>query len=377
MKTQLPKKVIFLIAVLVCFLSLEAFVRIAYYVKYRDLKLLIAPFGNAPQSAGKEVDLEMESDYVKDENGKVLYYRYKPGTYTYETEYDALKHVIPYTISKNGFRGREIGPKDKYRIICFGASSTVGVESPEGQTWPAYLGSYTDTEVINMGVTGYDASNILNLLSMEAYKYIPDMVLLYTGRNDVHGNSGALALDTRWKKLFYKIHKLLHYRVMSYTYAIEKISLLKQGHSNPFLFYPYNPYPEFLENFNKILRFCEDKKIKLYYICQIKNYKGNAQHCIDLMKKISGDPQFMGYNKADVKETFIVNLFKLQLIVKEICEKYEYARFVDPRQEFYEAMSKDKNRDFFSENNTDSIHLTPLGNSVLAEIIKKKIGLRN
>jgi len=357
------------------FLCVELFVRIAYSLKSQNINWLIAPFTyNAP------VIYEIEVDNITDETGNVLYFKHKPGVHINKVRYGAKEYTIRYSINKDGFRNCEISRlKNKYRVVCFGGSSTLGLESSDNETWPAYLEQFLpeeNVEVINMGVSAYDSYHIFNLLSMEAYKYRPDLALLYFGRNDLHHNLGKLVLNKWHKRVFYRIHKLLYYKVMTYTLLLEKISVLKQNHADPFLFYPYDPFPEFLKNFRKILNFCEINKIKVVYICQVKNYNGDPQYCIDLINQISNNVNFVKAHKPDSRENYIINLFKLHEIVKEVCAKYKNVYFIDPRLEFYGAMLKDNTRDFFSNNNMDTIHLTPLGNKVLAEIISRKIRLR-
>jgi hypothetical protein len=57
------------------------------------------------------------------------YYTLRPGTY------ENRRHGVTYTINRHGFRGPEFAiQKSRYRIICIGESSTIGVESPELET---------------------------------------------------------------------------------------------------------------------------------------------------------------------------------------------------------------------------------------------------
>jgi len=62
------------------------------------------------------------------------YFKILPGKYKND------KYNTFYTINSKGFRGPEFSVKgQKYRIITIGASSTMGLESNEGETWPSQL----------------------------------------------------------------------------------------------------------------------------------------------------------------------------------------------------------------------------------------------
>ncbi|MBL7156898.1 MAG: SGNH/GDSL hydrolase family protein [Candidatus Omnitrophica bacterium] len=322
------KKALFvLVLLIISFLCIEIFVRVAYYAKYHNIDYLTAPFERNFSKAKKPVIYKTYMDYFEG------YYKYKPGDY--------FNNEIPYRINKDGFRNREIKEKRSYRIICFGGSTTACLESQDGETWPRQLELLNDYEVINMGMSGYDSSSIYNLLTKEAYKYEPDLILLYFGRNDLHHNiNRRIRLDKPYKRFFFKLHNKIYYTIMSYTYIVEKLSLIKQSHPNPAMFYPYEPCSKFLDNFNKILDFCKEKDIGVIYICQVKNPKSDA-----------------------------TKLYKLQGTVEEICKERDIT-FIKTRPEFFEKMDKEE---FFANNGNDPIHLTPSGNKALAEIISEKL----
>jgi len=359
-------KKLILLSLVISILLIEGFVRVSCHLKTGRVGWLTTSF--RPKQLPVN-DTELRTNAIS-KDGKIVYFKYKPGTNVYKSTYDGQEHTTHYYINKDGFRNKEIGPKDRYRIICFGGGwGIAGLESSDDETWPAQLDSLLgeDIEVINIGISGFSSEHIFNVLSMESYKYKPDLILLYMGRNAIHSNLGKLVLDKWDQKVFYVIHKMLYYKSMLYTYLIEKISILKHGHPDPFMFYPYKPYPKFLKNFDKILSFCKSNDIDVAYVCQVVSCDGNFQKCIDLIK---GNANI---SKADVRGRETARLFKLQEIVKEI-SKERGAGFIDPRLEFYEKCNTSE-KHFFSYNNVGDIHLTPLGNSVLAEIISKKLQL--
>ena len=65
---------------------------------------------------------------------------------------------IKYTINSKGFRGKEFNiKKDGVRIIAFGGSTTIGLESSDEETYPSQLEillngkNKVNYEVLNMG----------------------------------------------------------------------------------------------------------------------------------------------------------------------------------------------------------------------------------
>ena len=113
-------------------------------------------------------DYKIEWDY---ENNKM-----KPGRY--KNQYTS------YEINSLGFRNKEFSlKKDKIRIIAFGGSTTIGLESPDNKTYPYQLEELLNEknnnyEVINMGFSGKSLNFIKNLFFNEAHKYQPDIIII-------------------------------------------------------------------------------------------------------------------------------------------------------------------------------------------------------
>lgn len=98
------------------------------------------------------------------------------------------------TINSAGFRDREFArakPPGVFRIVAVGDSVTFGkAKSPEG-SWPKALerllnerGGSTRFEVLNLGVTGYNALQIAERLHTLGLSYQPDLVLYGYVLND-------------------------------------------------------------------------------------------------------------------------------------------------------------------------------------------------
>lgn len=104
-----------------------------------------------------------------------------------------------------GYRNEEftlVRPEATTRIVCFGDSSTFGIGTPQGETWPTQLetslnsdadflqtqlpaaSSSSSVEVINAGVPGYTSYQILRKMRRELKSLAPDVVLLTCANND-------------------------------------------------------------------------------------------------------------------------------------------------------------------------------------------------
>ena len=64
-----------------------------------------------------------------------------PGKYVHKPTINLESGPVVFTINSKGFRGKEFNlKKTTKRIICFGGSTTIGVEGgPDDQTYPAQL----------------------------------------------------------------------------------------------------------------------------------------------------------------------------------------------------------------------------------------------
>ena len=96
-----------------------------------------------------------------------------------------------------GFRNDEFSlekPEGVYRIVALGGSSTYDVSIQDNhETFTAQLEKilreeygYTNVQVINAGVPGYNSWEILVNLEFRVLDLDPDLVIIYENTNDVH-----------------------------------------------------------------------------------------------------------------------------------------------------------------------------------------------
>jgi lysophospholipase L1-like esterase len=96
-----------------------------------------------------------------------------------------------YHINEYGTRGPALEDRGsgRPRVICMGGSTTFGTASHFSDTWPAHLAALTpEWSVMNAGVSGYTSRHLLAFAQGTLLDLEPDLLVVYTGRNDVHAN---------------------------------------------------------------------------------------------------------------------------------------------------------------------------------------------
>ncbi|HYW73829.1 MAG TPA: GDSL-type esterase/lipase family protein [Pyrinomonadaceae bacterium] len=98
--------------------------------------------------------------------------------------------VFDYTYSNNslGLRGREIGPKQRFRILLLGDSFTYGLGVNDTQTFASRLESLTGSETINAGDPGTGTDYALRFYETLGRQLAPDVVILCFFSNDFQDN---------------------------------------------------------------------------------------------------------------------------------------------------------------------------------------------
>ena len=307
----------------------------------------------------------------------------KPGVYT-------TNQGITYTINSKGFRGKEFDiKKNKIRVLVFGGSTTIGVESPDDKTYPyqleEILNKFKDNyEVINMGFGSKSLRFIKELLFTEAYKYQPDIIVIYSNRNSIMYNGSyanpiftpASFNQTNLIKLNYFLQEnIMTYRLMRKIY--KKILHLnsdnlksphhEKGVSEEYLINGYK------NSILEIVNFVKNKNIKVVLVKQPHNYftrnildEVNKFSTNELIEKYKKDYFLKKFNLDEIKNFWIV----LGTIINKNLDyfnKFENVIVVDPINKLTSS----------NLNFTDTIHLSPTGNYVLANETAKSILLKN
>ena len=210
----------FLLALLPTLLLLaagELAARVYYYRLHNyDARYLIIPFGAAQT-------LQPVPDYPVTKS-------------TYLQRDVCSNRTITFTINTDGGRGpdwREAKSPGTVRILAAGASTTFGVNNPDGATWPAFLETQlhdrrgTAIEVLNGSQSAITLKQLTRLLSDRWLRYHPDLVIYYEAYNDTPYTTfrdvdfaiNRFHQDSWFGRLCFQ----LHYRSMLYTYLVEKL----------------------------------------------------------------------------------------------------------------------------------------------------------
>ena len=136
---------------------------------------------------------------------------------------------VEFTVNSLGFATKEftLENKSNCRIISFGGSTTLGIEtdSPYTKILEKKLKSNEfNCEVLNLGFSGMGLNFIENLLVTEAINYSPNIITIMSNRNSVmydSYNNSAITPDIISNNIDfykYKLRKFLFSEVMTYRF---------------------------------------------------------------------------------------------------------------------------------------------------------------
>ena len=159
------------------------------------------------------------------------------------------------TINSLGFRGDEFSqekPDDVYRIFMLGGSTMFGHGATSDQTTiPGYMQNFFQNnedefkpQIINGGIQGADSYAELELIETKLVSYLPNMVIVYDGWNDLRAENSAESIHTNWKKIC-ELGKQNNFDVII---ALQPIA----GFGNKILTEQELKYSKFGTNYNEI-----------------------------------------------------------------------------------------------------------------------------
>ena len=198
---MLRKIKFFIVSLFLIFIMLEFLLRVVFAIKTGPHVLF---YGISPR---KMVAVEKSQNDASEPKRNIYEHNNRISNYTkyYPNQkrfgYDKKRDIFPVKINRNGFRGKDfdvIKPDGVLRIICLGASSTLGYGNKDNETYPYYLdemlneeithfdhGGIMSVEVINLGIPHLQSDQIFSLFMHEAIRLDPDIVTFYEGINDV------------------------------------------------------------------------------------------------------------------------------------------------------------------------------------------------
>ena len=347
-------------------LLLEVFCQITLII-FGDNKfsILFKPLSN--QISKFQTDYLINWDY---ENNKM-----KPGSYISNTG-------VKYKINSKGFRGKEFEfEKSSKRILAFGGSTTIGLESPENKTYPALLEKMLkqnkkEYEVINMGFGSKSINFIKNILLNEAYKYKPDIIIIYSNRNSLMYDGAYVdpnISSSQLLKINYKLQEnIMIYRLMFKIYKRIINLQLKSGYLKaPFTSKGINEgylNSGYVNSLKEIIKFCEKRGIEVFLVKQAYYFNKNIikelnnYSSAELIKNYKNDFFLKKYN-LDEETNFWSVMGTVLNKNLDILKDYKNVKIINPINALITS----------EKNFTDYLHLTPAGNFILATEISKEI----
>lgn len=287
------------------------------------------------------------------------YYKFRPGVYEYPY------YGTSFVINSRGFRGPEfpVRSSHRWRLIALGESSTMGLESSESETWPRHLERVLrerglDVEVINCGISESNSRDHRYLIR-ELATYHPDVVLYYAGNNEhdipeVERYPGPTLWPTG------RLEFLRHLFVLRAIQA--RLLFLKLAGVD--LGWGRGRWPErYEDNLRSLVDTAESRGIRFVLINQVLDYPvaisadildGAHQRQLAAHLSLRQPNWFRFLRGADVVA-----------IQRRVASRYSL--IVDPTTEFQQRKRAGEQLFF------DHVHLTPVGNSALADIVAGKI----
>ena len=364
---------------IICFVLLiviETALTIYYYVTSGFVGFPLNRISTITGKVNKEYQAKLYSlpwDHIKQ--------KMRPGDYI-------TPAGIHYRVNSLGFRGKDFDPfhKTKYRVICFGGSSTLGLESSEDQTYPAVLERLLnengiDAEVLNCGF-GFKSLNYIEwLLFSEGIDYRPDLITINSNRNTAIYDAARFenyeVVNSKLSAALIRYHFILVDNCMTYRTLCSiarRIGTISGTKGEIFSRYGYELQENFFKSTYpmKLERIIEAGKKHGFRVCLVKEplyifpevQRQLLSYSIDQLWDLLKD------KGMDVYESRIMDRVgsKFYLISNAILNKH-----MDILKEKHrEIIVVDSMDDFIGEHArsgelfADYVHLTPKGNELLA-----------
>ena len=172
------------------------FIKIASYIVYLLLALLIIP----------EISLRIFGFHGESGNSRLIKYDealgwlFTPNTEIADTSFE---WNVQYRINEDGFReksGIKEKAKDVYRILMLGDSFTEGFGIRQNKRFSSLTESLLNkngqkTEIINLGVRGYNLAQYYGVFQRVYGKYKPDLVIIAAVLADLDVVTDACPLE--------------------------------------------------------------------------------------------------------------------------------------------------------------------------------------
>lgn len=331
---KLRKVIIVIITLIFSLVAIETAFRIMYSIKYKNPKYLTV--GLRDGSVFK-FNVDFYNGYIK-----LNKYWQKGGEVCHGFR------TSSFSIEK---------PKDEYRIVALGGSSTYAVSQNYKGSWPYLLEQELNErcgenhqyyKVINAGVPMQTTYGVYHLLKAEVLDWHPDLILLYSLYNHIYFDTPAIYRGSGKGDYYFRIIQGMFYnKSLVATYLVNFIGL-RSGFT---LRNKIDTYRHLLAN---IVKTCKDNGIDIIVIKQLINpeqfLRSKTNSCIR-----------DGENYAPDQYRSFLNIID-EVCVEYDCDSIDFSAF--------SPVCKDKLNNLL---NDDAVHLTNSGNKLLANIIAEKL----
>jgi len=369
-------------------LAAETSVRLKYFFSPygRDWTYLTTPIGRgsvfaAPSAPAKTrsaaVSLASREDAASEDQ---LVFRWQTPCVNSMVFSSELGKEMPRTWDEHCFRGDRVTPAknpDEYRVVFLGGSTVEdGQSDAEMMTEqfkralpPSASGKHVT--VVNAGKANFDSRVIRSYWDSVVKKFSPDLVVYYEAWNEQQGDikftgmrvDQGMAAFTR-----YRLHRMLYYRSMLYTYLVERFGLRLAAARNRFWKVDLKQLRHFVE-LSRAVRATGARFVLATQIVRFpRMWKGvdtfDLRAVDALLDRLKGD---RGYS-YDVTEISGLNQRLALRYTMELSrqENIPIVDILDP----VEALGESARNELF----TDLGHLTIKGDRLVGQLIAKSIG---
>jgi hypothetical protein len=372
----------------VLLLAAETTVRLKYFFSPygRDWTYLTTPIGRGSVFAATSAPTSTRSAAVSlasredDASEGQLVFRWQTPCINSMVFSNELGREMPRTWDEHCFRGDRVTPAknpDEYRVVFLGGSTVEdGQSDAEMMTeqfkraLPASASGKRVT-VVNAGKANFDSRVIRSYWDSVVKKFSPDLVVYYEAWNEQQGDikftgmrvDQGMAAFSR-----HRLHRLLYYRSMLYTYLVERFGLRLAAARNRFWKVDLNQLRHFVELSRAVLARGAQFPFATQIVRFPRMWKGvdtfDYRAVAALLDRLKADRSYA----YDVTEISGLNQRLALRYTMELCRQQNIpiADILDP----VEALGEPARNELF----TDLGHLTIKGDRLVGQLIAKSIG---
>jgi hypothetical protein len=373
---------------IVILLAAEATVRVKYFLSPygRDWTYLTTPIGRGSMFTATATVTAAKTPAVvraaagEEPSDDQLEFRWQTPCVDSMVRSSELQKEMPRTWDEHCFRGdrvKQAKDADEYRVVFLGGSTVEDAQSDAEMMTEQFKRALPSSPsgkrfaVVNAGKANFDSRVIRSYWESEVKKLTPDLVIYYEAWNEQQGDIKFTGMRVdRGLSAFarHRLHRMLYYRSMLYTYLVERFGLKLAAAGNRF----WKVDLRQLRNFVELSRSVRASGARFVFATQIvrfpRMWKGIDTfdyHAVDaLLDRLKSDRSY----SYSVTEISALNQRLALGYTKELCREQNIpiVDILDP----VEALG-DAGRD---ELFTDLGHLTVKGDRLVGQLIAKSVG---